>query len=138
MTKEYRKISEKMAEQFINSVDNILYLSEKPLTFDEIIVEYKKRGINMDDYSMCELEDLLATTCINSKKDVKEVRFIGDGRLGKRTYDNLPLNLEPNRNINLYKKFKLKTEEDYKRIKNNYSKIEEIFPHWVQRRIDAL
>ena len=116
MTKEYKKISDKMAEQFVNSVDNILYLSEKPLTFDEILEEYKKRGINMDEFSKEDLEELLATSCINSKKDVKQVRFIGDGRAGKRTYDNLPLNLEPNRNINLYKKFKLKTEEDYKRI----------------------
>jgi len=134
MTKEYKKISDKMAEQFVNSVDNILYLSEKPLTFDEILEEYKKRGINMDEFSKEDLEELLATSCINSKKDVKQVRFIGDGRAGKRTYDNLPLNLEPNRNINLYKKFKLKTEEDYKRIKNNYLKVEEIFKRIVSNK----
>lgn len=134
MIREYKKISKKMAEQFVNSVDNILYMSEKPLTINQILVEYDKRGLKLDDYPKDELEECLIKNCVNYKKVPDDVRFIGGGRGDNRTYDNLYIDYEPNRNKKLFNSFRKRTESEYEKIENNFQKINTIFKRIILDR----
>ena len=140
-----KNINESMTEnkikQFIDSVENILCMSETPLSFQEILSEFEKRGLEISKKftpeKISELETIINKSCINATNDkFGDIRFVGSIGSGNKVkkYNNIPIDIKPKREIRLYNSYKNKTEEEYRKIEKNFLKIQNIFKRVCSNR----